>query len=155
MVFQPKRDGFFYLLVGILVAVPMASLTYLLHLRKNGSQLSIYFIGTLATITISGAILLIWSMLALMYRFEDDHLHIQMGPFNKRVPYEQIQKAQIVTSHVIGSTVTSIDAIAITFSADYKCKVRISPANKEAFLLELQQRVPEIEYVTTKTNVKK
>jgi len=91
---------------------------------------------------------LLWISLDIRYVFEKDHLFVKGGPFQSKIPYEDITKVNHTKEILSGYRIlSSKDALEIHYKKASLGSVIISPSDKEKFLEVLLQKVPSIHYV--------
>lgn len=87
---------------------------------------------------------LLWMLFDIRYELQADHLFVKAGPIRKRIPYEEISRVSPTTDIYSGlRLLSSRDAVEVFYRSAFMGSVKISPYEKERFLEELKNRVPE------------
>ncbi len=96
--------------------------------------------------TIPVVIMLGWIMLGSYYELREDYLYIRLGPFFKKIMYDNIRTLKL-TRNWLSSMALSIERIEIIEKEKrfYRGGTMISPINREAFLEELRTRCYNLE----------
>ena len=83
---------------------------------------------------------LLWIWFGTWYEFRETALHLRLGPFFERIPYERIFAANRMKS-MASSMALSSDMIELRHGENYIAgTTMISPKDREGFLLELRAR---------------
>lgn len=97
------------------------------------------------TIFISSVGFLAWCGFAVKYTFYEDYLLVKGGPFRSKISYKDITKVSPTTELLTGYRIlSSKDAIELFYKTGTFGSVKISPKDKEKFIIELEKRCKNI-----------
>lgn len=141
MIYRSKADSFYKKLIFIVILFVGA--VTLIPLFFDEVDL------TATTILIATFLLIIgfifWIMIDIRYVFYEDYLLVKGGPFTSRIRYEKITKVAPTIEVLSGFRIlTAKDALQIFYDGSLLGSVKISPADKKGFLIELQKRCPNL-----------
>ena len=87
------------------------------------------------------AAFVLWITFVTYYELAHDELVVHSGPFTWRIPFAEINAVRPTNSSRSGPAM-SMDRLEILFGSGRS--ILVSPAEKEAFLTQLQRRVPRL-----------
>lgn len=143
MVFRSKVDGFFIMfLFSTILIIGLASFLPLFF--GDGIGLSEFVVVTSLFLVITSLIL--WCAFSIEYVFHQDHLLVKGGPFRSRISYEEITKVSPTVAIFTGYRILSAkNSLELFYNNGFLGSVKISPENRNEFLMELKKRCPDVQ----------
>jgi Bacterial PH domain len=140
--FHAKRDPSFVIFIIIMVIITVSVFFIPLVFDKGRTIIDIMVVISLAALS-SG--LLLWCFFDIKYVFNEDHLYVKGGMFRSKIPYGEITRIAPATDFYTGYRIlSSKDAIEIDYKKATLGSVKISPADLNGFIAELEKRCPHL-----------
>lgn len=142
-IFYSKMDSFFLKLIALIILLLGTFTFFPLMIEKNPD---VSLIITLVVVYFVMLLFILWTVLTIEYRFQDDYLMVKGGPFKSRIAYDDISKVSPTTEVMGGYTVLSArHSLEIFYSKSMLGSVKISPYDQKEFLIELKKRCPHLQ----------
>ncbi|VXB75448.1 conserved membrane hypothetical protein [Flavobacterium sp. 9AF] len=107
----------------------------------NSNDLASFII--VVSINLSALFFLAWILFDTEYRIDKTHLYCKSGPFNKKIPIENIKKIKHHNGIIIPVTLKlALSHVGLIISYNYYDDIYISPEN-EAEFIEILIRINE------------
>jgi hypothetical protein len=126
--FAPKFDWWLIALIGVVLVVPIVSILFSPDFYKAPWILLLGLVPHAIVFTL---------VLPLRYIMKGDHLLVQSGFIRYRIPYVEVTEVK-PTHNPLSSPAMSLDRLRIQYGKKW---LMIAPADKQAFVNELNRRV--------------
>lgn len=132
----------------LMLAVGGLLLLFFLPLLFDSEGMTQKDIWTVTILCIVTLAMLLWFAFDIKYVFKADHLYVRAGFLFTRIRYEDVESYREVKGLMdVGSgfnLLNSTNAIAILSQKVMLGEVKISPADQEGFLRELEKRIEAV-----------
>ena len=146
VLFTSKMDKTFRNI--LMLAVGVLLLLFFLPLLLDSESMTQKDIWTVTILCIVTLAMLLWFAFDIKYVFKEDHLYLRAGFLFTRIRYEDVESYREVKGLMdVGSgfnLLNSTNAIAILSQKVMLGEVKISPADQEGFLRELEKRIEAV-----------
>lgn len=141
MKFRSTIDRFYLIFHGIALLIVAVACFFPYFIEEKVPVLaSFILIGTFVLCT--G--FLLWMLFDIRYEIKPDHLFVKAGPVRKKISYVEISRVSPTRDVFSGfHLLSSRDAIEIFYRSALMGSIKISPFEKELFLKELRNHVPD------------
>jgi hypothetical protein len=136
--YPSKRDWWIAAIIWGGVATMLAPTLVIERVAPPGHSLLVL---QLAPLVVAG--FMVWVLYGTFYEFAGELLVIRCGPFRFRVPLSELDSVE-PTSNPLSSPACSLDRLLLRYG---NRRIMISPADKYAFLANLQLRCPRVKRI--------
>lgn len=135
--YRSRIDAWMFGLVWGICILLLGSCILVYYDKSTGFEVTgITMLTTVATVPF-----LLWSILGTRYRLTETQLQVRSGPFRTNIALDEITSIEPVRS-VLSSPALSRDRFLIRYESF--ATVMISPADRRAFLQEVEARTPQL-----------
>lgn len=144
MTFRSKIDRFYIIFHSITLLVIAITCFFPYFIEEDVPAMASVILISMFVLC---AGFLLWMLFDIRYRIEPDCLFVKAGPLKKRIPYEEISRVSPTRDVFTGTRMlSSRDAVEVFYRSAFAGSVKISPHEKERFLEELKNHVPESKF---------
>lgn len=138
MTFRAKIDSLFVKIISAVVIVISTVFLLPVILEDEMKASELFIVLSLMVLTVA---FILHSAFSIKYTFHERYLFVKGGFFRSRIPYEEISRVCATNEIFFGyRLLSSKDAIEIFYKTASMGSVKISPKEKELFLMELKKR---------------